>query len=63
MSLLFRGADAPSELFLELLGKRENGSDLPTLSMRQVLFDFRASLQARGPLSGMRFERGARGSI
>jgi hypothetical protein len=60
-SMMFPGDRAPSELSLELLGRREEGVAARELSQQQVLFEHRATLPARGPLRSMQFEVGARG--
>lgn len=57
MSLMLPGDDAPSGLALELAGRREPGDQARAMSVKQVLFERRASLPARGPLRAMRFER------
>lgn len=60
MSLMFPGDEAPSELSLELRGKREENDQAREVSMQQVLFEHRATLPVRGPLRVMRFEGNAR---
>lgn len=59
MSMMFLGNHAPSQLLLELSGKRKENEDA-RVTVQQVLFEHRASLPVRGPLRVMRFEGGAR---
>jgi hypothetical protein len=60
MSLMFPGDQAPPELSLELSGRQEESQEAREISVQQVLFEHRASLSVRGPLTEMRFEGDSR---
>lgn len=60
MSLMFPGDRAPSELSLELRGKRDESDEAREMSVQQVLFEHRATLPVSGPLRAMRFEGDSR---
>jgi hypothetical protein len=56
MTMLFPSADAPSRLSLELSAKGEENEGTRTISVQQMLLEYRASLPVRGPIDIMRFE-------
>lgn len=58
--MTFGGADAPTDLSLELLGKHEDDETAREIATQQVSFEHRAELPVVGPLRAMYFEGGAR---